>query len=214
MSDVTWLRHPVFYTYEISSDGRVRSVPHELIDSMGRRRRFPGKERKQVPSTGYPAVAISHEGLVLTMHVHVLVCTTFHGRAPSADHQVRHLDGTRTNNHADNLAWGTREENMQDALRHGVNNNARKTGCTNGHPYNFFDGIGRRCSVCRNEKMRESKQKRLVELLEDPEHPRHGKPYGYNDGCRCVPCQEAGTAYHRDWKRTATARKLNEPSTS
>jgi hypothetical protein len=51
--------------------------------------------------------------------VHQLVCEAFHGPRPTSEHQVRHLDGNRLNNHATNLAWGTREENDADRKLHG-----------------------------------------------------------------------------------------------
>lgn len=156
MSEVIWLRHPVFYNYEVSSDGRVRSLPHELLDSAGHHRKFPGKERKTYLSrSGYLTVGISNEGRRRTIPVHVLVCQAFHGLAPSSDHEVRHVDGTRTNNHSDNLVWGTRSENMQDALRHGMHNNARKTHCPYGHEYTRVSARGHRiCRTCLNHQNR------------------------------------------------------------
>jgi hypothetical protein len=51
--------------------------------------------------------------------VHRLVCEAFEGLPPSPDHEVRHLDGDRLNNHATNLRWGTRQENVRDTIRHG-----------------------------------------------------------------------------------------------
>lgn len=55
-----------------------------------------------------------------TAAVHRLVCVAFHGPTPSADHQVRHIDGMPTNNRADNLCWGTATENEADKLLHGT----------------------------------------------------------------------------------------------
>jgi hypothetical protein len=51
--------------------------------------------------------------------VHHLVLETFVGARP-AGHQCRHLDGDRRNNRLENLAWGTRQENAQDKIRHGT----------------------------------------------------------------------------------------------
>lgn len=52
--------------------------------------------------------------------VHRLVAVAFKGPCPSPDHEVRHLDGTRTNNAPSNLEWGTRAENAADMVRHGT----------------------------------------------------------------------------------------------
>lgn len=48
-----------------------------------------------------------------------LVCTAYHGPRPRGKN-VRHLDGSRTNDRPDNLAWGTQAENCADKLLHGT----------------------------------------------------------------------------------------------
>lgn len=50
--------------------------------------------------------------------VHQLVARTFHGPHPKGQ-EVRHLDGNPRNNRADNLAYGTRTENILDVYRVG-----------------------------------------------------------------------------------------------
>lgn len=52
--------------------------------------------------------------------IHRIVCRTFHGDPIAPRNHVRHLDGNLNNNHADNLAWGTRRENEDDKERHGT----------------------------------------------------------------------------------------------
>ena len=52
-------------------------------------------------------------------YIHRLVCKAFHGE--SKGREVRHLDGSITNNSANNLAWGTKQENDADKFRHGTN---------------------------------------------------------------------------------------------
>jgi hypothetical protein len=47
------------------------------------------------------------------------ICQAFHG--PRPDRGVcRHLDGSRTNDAASNLAWGTQKDNLADAISHGT----------------------------------------------------------------------------------------------
>lgn len=71
--------------------------------------------------SGYPAVRMTEpNGRRRKFKVHQLVCRAFHGERPTASHEVRHLDGNPMNNHADNLAWGTRSENALDRSRHGT----------------------------------------------------------------------------------------------
>jgi len=42
--------------------------------------------------------------------------------------ECRHLDGNPGNNNLENLAWGTREENMKDRVDHGVSNRGTRNG--------------------------------------------------------------------------------------
>ena len=48
-----------------------------------------------------------------------LVCTAFHGPRKKGM-EVRHLDGTRDNDAASNLAWSTHRENIADKQEHGT----------------------------------------------------------------------------------------------
>lgn len=52
--------------------------------------------------------------------VHLLILQTFSGPRPSTSHEARHLNGIRTDNHKDNLCWGTKKENAADKDRHGT----------------------------------------------------------------------------------------------
>jgi len=95
------LGHP---DYIVSSLGRIRHkrvnapILSGDVDRYGYRRvLLNGKRRK----------------------VHRIVCEAFHGPQPLGN-EVRHLDGSRSNNSAGNLAWGTRSDNMRDAAAHGT----------------------------------------------------------------------------------------------
>jgi hypothetical protein len=50
--------------------------------------------------------------------VHQLVLEAFVGPCPEGM-GCRHLDGDPSNNHVENLAWGTQKENVADMIRHG-----------------------------------------------------------------------------------------------
>src|SRR5574337_576144 len=96
--------------YEVSSHGRVRSFKCGAPQILK-----PGK----LPS-GHLQVLLYREGaLPRSFKVHRLVLLNFVG--PPAPGQIcRHLDGDPTNNHEDNLCWGTYAENEADAVRHGT----------------------------------------------------------------------------------------------
>ena len=100
--------------YEVSDLGRVRSLPR--LTATGMR---GGKLLKpRLNTAGYLRVNLS-DGV--TKHqpsnVHQLVALAF----PAGDGpQVRHLDGNKLNNRADNLRYGTSKEDYQDRVKHGV----------------------------------------------------------------------------------------------
>ena len=51
--------------------------------------------------------------------VHELVLLAFVGAKPPK-HECRHLNGDPADNRLENLAWGTRSENIKDAVAHGT----------------------------------------------------------------------------------------------
>jgi len=88
------------------------------------------------PTTnGYLGTILVISGRKRRFNIHRLLALVFLGNPPSPSHQVRHLDGNKTNNHISNLAWGTPQENTSDSIRHGVfprgesHANARLTAC-------------------------------------------------------------------------------------
>ena len=106
--------------YAVTDDGRVISYKSRLLDVD----RF---EMKQcLDKYGYPFVGLRVDGQRRKFSVHRLVAEAFLGPRPSPYHQVRHLDGVRTNNNASNLCWGTHAENMADRAQHGNQSNGQE----------------------------------------------------------------------------------------
>lgn len=107
--DEGWREVAAYPGYWVHRTGRVWS------DLVGRI--IKGSERGRYRSIKFPNG--KH------CFIHRLVCEAFHG--PSAPGlEVRHLDGNRYNNAANNLAWGTKRENEEDRLRHGQTPRAEK----------------------------------------------------------------------------------------
>jgi hypothetical protein len=99
--------------YEVTEDGRVFSVEHNW-------RGYGRRELQQTPNAdGYPSVRVTVCGRRRRIAVHVLVAMKCLPPRPSLRHEVRHLDGDKTNRHASNLAWGTQKDNADDRERHG-----------------------------------------------------------------------------------------------
>ena len=99
--------------YEVTCDGRVYSIDHNWR-GYGKRELI-----QQINSHGYPSVRLSINGKRVRKLVHTLVAACFLPGRPSLLHEIRHLNGNKTDNRAENLAWGTRKENAADREAHG-----------------------------------------------------------------------------------------------
>ncbi|MBO4332928.1 MAG: HNH endonuclease [Paludibacteraceae bacterium] len=88
--------------YSVRDNGAIMRHPKE-----GKRPRpNDNKWTFGVPSFGTGYMLFCGE------RVHRIVATAFHGEAPSKDHVVDHIDTNRNNNHADNLRWLSKLENI------------------------------------------------------------------------------------------------------
>lgn len=68
---------------------------------------------------GYLRVTLSKNNMTTRRRVHSLILETFTGSRPQGM-ECRHKDGNKVNNNLENLCWGTRSENMRDAVIHGT----------------------------------------------------------------------------------------------
>lgn len=112
-------------SYEVSDHGRVRSV--DRVKEYTRRdqysgnlitvqRQHKGRILKPGPnSSGHLTVVLGRGN---TKMVHVLVLESFIGPCPDG-HECCHHDDIPVNNALGNLRWGTRSDNLFDAVRNG-----------------------------------------------------------------------------------------------
>jgi hypothetical protein len=107
--------------YEVSNKGRVRSLTQVVICEGPVKGRYTSVRRGKIlrpgrmPS-GHLSVAL---GKGNSQCVHKLVLIAFVGPAPEG-YECRHLNGDPADNRLENLCWGSRSENIQDAVRHGT----------------------------------------------------------------------------------------------
>lgn len=143
--------------YEVSDLGRVRSVDRR--DELGRTRR--GVVLKpSVRADGHAQVALSREGRVRAAKVHVLVAAAFLGARPSGL-DIRHVNGDGLDNRLENIRYGTRRDNLLDAVEHGTHAMTKRTTCPRGHALvepNLVESaraLGhRQCKACARERAR------------------------------------------------------------
>jgi len=73
---------------------------------------------KQHDNNGYRTVGLFTAGRIhRSVYVHRLVLEAFVGPCPEGM-ECRHLNGVRSDNRIENLAWGTHEENLNDREAH------------------------------------------------------------------------------------------------
>jgi hypothetical protein len=111
--------------YEVSNFGNVRSINKFVKGRAGSSRLIKERVLKSKPcGKGYRSVNLSVENAVSTKLVHGLVAKAFIGDRP-LNHEINHIDGNKTNNHAKNLVYCTPSENMQHAVKTGLTNPVR-----------------------------------------------------------------------------------------
>ena len=104
--------------YEVSTLGRVRSLMFRNKQAE-RVRATPLLLRLTLSNNGYPSVSLGKGGRKISRRVHTVVLLAFAGPRPEGA-EGTHLDGVKTNNQLDNLAWRTKRDNEADKIRHGT----------------------------------------------------------------------------------------------
>lgn len=106
--------------YEVSDQGRVRSVPRTVDMVDGRHYRVAGKVRALwTDRHGYVHVVLYRSDRGKRYAVHGLVAAAFLGPCPDGM-EVCHGNGNSTDNRLENLRYDTRSANMLDKRQHGT----------------------------------------------------------------------------------------------
>lgn len=109
--------------YQVSSEGRVKSLPRKCTVTPKRNRSI--RERILLPSdstSGYLRVSIGRNNALM---IHRLVSITF---IPNPENKrcVNHKDCNKHNNHLSNLEWVTDSENRRHGGENGLYDNFPK----------------------------------------------------------------------------------------
>jgi hypothetical protein len=109
------------YLVEVSSLGRVRSLTRIVqVKASHYRPAYEkvvvGQVLKPWSTHGYATVKTAKG----KFGVHQLVCLAWHGAPPPGKNHALHSNGDKSVNAPWNLYWGDHQDNMQDAVKHGV----------------------------------------------------------------------------------------------
>lgn len=104
--------------YEVSTDGRVRTVQHVTNGHVIRAKELTISVYK---SQRYARVRLYKNGKSKDLVVHRLVAEAFIPN-PERKPQVNHIDGNKRNNSVSNLEWCTQAENNRHAIDNGLQN--------------------------------------------------------------------------------------------
>lgn len=110
--------------YEISNFGRVKTIEHKIhhdgVNSSAKLKTVKERIRKPNIMKGYHCIALLKDGNRKVYRIHRLVIEHFGEKQPSAEYQVNHIDGDKSNNRIDNLEWVTPKENTIHAIETGL----------------------------------------------------------------------------------------------
>lgn len=143
--------------YEVSNRGRLRSLSRKTPRRNGGFYTVRGGllAPSVDPIYGYLSTSLSRSGKARSVRIHTLVLEAFVGPKPP-DRECCHDDGNPANNYwPENIHWGTREQNMQDTVRHGRSRQKNRTHCRWGHELvkpnivACYEKVGhRKCLAC------------------------------------------------------------------
>ena len=106
--------------YQVSDFGRVRSLDRMINSSHGAMRLHRGRILKpQRKKSGHFHVGLRVDGVCNLRYVHRLVLFAFVG-PPKTGQECLHIVSDPGNNCLENLKWGTRRENVHQAVKEGA----------------------------------------------------------------------------------------------
>jgi len=105
--------------YQVSSDGRVRSLDRVVITKRGFPKPYKSRELVQSINNGYLQLNLHLSGKSSPKLVHHLVAFTFIGERPKGM-EINHINGIKTDNRVSNLEYVTPKENTRHAINMGL----------------------------------------------------------------------------------------------
>lgn len=110
--------------YEVSSEGRVRSLTRIVTSVSGGRAVYGHLVKPRAINSGYLVAVLNRNDRTFPRLIHRLVAEAFIGPCP-LEHEVNHKDLNKHNNCETNLEWVTRSENHLHRARAGIGRGER-----------------------------------------------------------------------------------------
>ena len=158
--------------YEVSNQGRVRSVPRVTIRSNGVPMTVRGRVLMTTPDGqyGYQKVSLQREGVWTTHAVHRLVALHWCERGSGQD-DVLHGPGGSQDNRAVNLRWGTPIDNATDRREFGAPYPPPREMCGAGHAMTEENTYrppkrpnDRHCKECQRQRVRDYRDRKRAKV--------------------------------------------------
>lgn len=111
--------------YQVSNQGRVKSLDRIIVKENGNKQNLKGKILKQKIHKGYYTVYLSKNGNVKTVRVHRLIAMAFIPN-PKNKPFIDHINTITTDNRIENLRWVTPKENSNNELTRKHNSESQK----------------------------------------------------------------------------------------
>lgn len=144
MNNEEWFNIDGQPLFEISSFGRVRS--YKGVGRKPQKRNIPRIINLCKDGRGYYNFTVRENGKPKVLLVHIELAKSAIPN-PSNYKLVRHLNDIKTDNNLLNLKWGTKSDNMQDAIKN--NKSPRKNDLSNGVILFMYNSVHSACSVAR-----------------------------------------------------------------
>ncbi len=125
---ITWKEIPGFSSYEVSSNGEIRSKSRKKTLSNGKVFHLKGKVKKlrKHPDNGFFMTdLVDDKGKRKTVYPHKAVALAFiENPTPRKRKVVIHKDGDFTNNSVENLTWASYSESIKHGFKTGKRDNS------------------------------------------------------------------------------------------
>lgn len=156
--------------YEVSDQGRVRSITRRVPSGRGRTRIAAGRILSPTTGDPYRKVTFKVGGQQTGRNVHRLVALAFLGPCPDGM-EVCHINGDHKDNRLSNLRYDTHSANQRDTVAYGGHALAKRTHCNNGHEFTpentgwRTDQPGARwCRACDRDRAKRKKARKRAGL--------------------------------------------------